>query len=136
MDPVLTRVLELQRLAIQSSDSKRLQCINKAKIDIEANIQVADAARRSLQEAMVSGTPEDQKLQAAKTSCAASSAQAIGASAEACSGSETSFVGATQVQVRITQDLGDHDPAAIKEKDSTPPPPATEASPFSANFNL
>lgn len=93
------RVLELQGSARKAKDVIKLNCVNDKLLAVKQLLNIAEAAKNELTEAIAGGDPAGQVHQYGQVKLAHERTSAERQDAEGCIGEEIVFVGPTEVDV-------------------------------------
>ena len=99
MQSVLARAVAVQQVAREQKDVIRLNCVNDKLLRIEQLLDIAEAARNELVEAVAAGDGEASLHQYSQVGIAHEKVTALREEAEACVGEELVFLGPTSVDV-------------------------------------
>lgn len=99
MKTMLERVLSIQQVARKQKDVIRLNCVNDRLLQVKKLLNIAEAARNDLVEAIASETPTEQHHQFSKVTISHEKVTVLRDEAEACVGEELIFLGPTEVVV-------------------------------------
>lgn len=99
MRGVLTRVLELQKAARKNKDVIKLNCVNDKLLQVKQLLNIAEASRNNLIEAITGGDEGERYHQFTQVTVSHEKTMGLRDEAEACIGEELTFVGPTDVEV-------------------------------------
>ncbi len=130
MKGMLKRVLQLQQTARKQKDIIKLNCVNDKLLQLKQLLNIADAARNNLTEAITLQNEPERYHQYGQITIAHEKGAVARDEAEACIGEELIFVGPTEVQVDepdVVDDPTEDDPFNFDLDELEPP---AYASPF------
>lgn len=99
MQTVLTRAVAVQQVARKQKDVIRLNCVNDKLLQIKQLLNIAEAARNDLVEAVAADNGEEGQHQYSQVSISYEKVNVLREEAEACVGEELVFLGPTSVEV-------------------------------------
>ncbi len=102
---ILLRIQSLQEQARKQKDIIRLNCLADKLVQAKVNLNIADQAMGSVQEAIGRKDEPGSVHEFTRITIVHQKAQVLGAEAEACVGEDLSFVGATKVEVTIDPNI-------------------------------
>ncbi|MCG8420912.1 MAG: hypothetical protein MJE77_23575 [Proteobacteria bacterium] len=107
MKRMLDRVIAIQQVARKQKDVIRLNCVNDRLIQVKKLLNIAEAARTELVEAIAGNDDRDRYHQFSKVTIAYENISVLRDEAEACVGEELMFVGPTRRDVEKPPILDD-----------------------------
>jgi len=99
MQKVLVRIVELQKLARKQKDVIKLNCVNDKLLQVKQLLNIADASRTDLVEAIAQQDADSTTHQFSQISIAKEKTDGLHGEAEGCIGEELIFLGPTEVTV-------------------------------------
>lgn len=99
MQNMLIRVVELQKLARKQKDVIKLNCVNDKLLQVKQLLNIAEAGRTNLVEAIAQDDADGSKHQLSQITIAKEKSAGLRDAAEACIGEELIFLGPTEVTV-------------------------------------
>lgn len=120
MNEALTRLQGLVEAARKAKDIIRLNCLTDKLVQLRANMNVADQAIQSLQDAMARRDEGASVHEYTRVTIVNQKVQVLAAEGEACVGEDLNFVGATRVDVDAPN-LPDPQPPGTVVPDFRPP---------------
>lgn len=130
MESIQSRLTQLQQQARSSRDIIKLNCVNDKLLQVKQLLNIADAARISLSEAVSTHNEADRYHQYTVITVSSEKARSLRDEAEACIGEELVFNGRASIDVDapdIPDDPTATDPFALAGFDIERP---TYATPF------
>lgn len=130
MKGMLKRVLKLQQVARKQKDIIKLNCVNDKLLQLKQLLNIAEAARNNLTEAITVKNEGDRYHQFGQITISHEKATVLRDEAEGCIGEELIFLGPTEVDVDkpdIDDDPTDDNPFDFNDPDIERP---GYASPF------
>ena len=125
MNDTVKRITDLQNQVKRQKDIIRLNCVNDKLVQAKVNITIGEQAMRALQESISRADEGGRTHEFTRLTIVNQKVQVLGAEAENCIGEDSSFVGATRVDVEVDPNLPTVDvtqPAAPQIDNSRPPP--------------
>jgi hypothetical protein len=99
MQGMLERVVELQQVARKQNDVIKLNCVNDKLLQVKQLLNIAEAARTNMIEAIAAQNEGDRYHQFGQVTIAHEKVSVLRDEAEACIGEELVFLGPTEVDV-------------------------------------
>jgi hypothetical protein len=99
MQGLMQRVIELQQVARKQKDVIKLNCINDKLLQVKQLLNIAEAARTNLVEAIAVQDEEERYHQFSQVTIAAEKVTVLRDEAEVCIGEELVFLGPTEVDM-------------------------------------
>tara|TARA_R110002096_G_scaffold16898_2_gene57699 strand:+ start:30404 stop:30973 length:570 start_codon:yes stop_codon:yes gene_type:complete len=99
MQDILVRVVELQNLARKQKDVIKLNCVNDKLLQVKQLLNIAEAGRTDLIEAIALQDGDSSAHQFSQISIAKEKTDGLHGEAEGCIGEELVFLGPTEVTV-------------------------------------
>jgi hypothetical protein len=130
MQDVLKRVVQLQEVARKQKDIIKLNCVNDKLVQVKGNMNVAEGANTSMNEAMARGDDAGRAHEFTRVGLVYQKIQVLGTEAENCIGEDLTFIGQTEVKVEVDPSIPETDPTR-----EPPPEPIIERPPVSSPFN-
>jgi hypothetical protein len=130
MKGMLDRVLVIQQAARKQKDVIRLNCVNDRLLQVKKLLNIAEASRNDLVEAIAADSEVERYHQFGKVTISHEKVSVLRDEAEACVGEELIFLGPTEVVVDrppIVDDPTQDDPFDLSDSDIERP---AFASPF------
>jgi hypothetical protein len=130
MKGMLDRVLAIQQMARKQKDVIRLNCVNDRLLQVKKLLNIAEASRNDLVEAIAADSETERYHQFTKVTISHEQVSVLRDEAEACVGEELIFLGPTEVVVDrppIVDDPTRNDPFDLGSEDIERP---AFASPF------
>ena len=128
MQEVFRRVVQLQDVARKQKDVIKLNCVNDKLLQIKQLMNISDAAKTNLQEAITRGDEEGRYHEFGRITIADQQISVLGTEAENCIGEDLSFLGPTEITVELPEEPDDPTRPQEPEVPEVEPPPI--ASPF------
>jgi hypothetical protein len=128
MQEVFRRVVQLQEVARKQKDVIKLNCVNDKLLQIKQLMNIADAAKTNMQEAMARGDEEGRYHEFGRVTIADQQISILGTEAENCIGEDLSFLGPTEVVVEQPEEPDD------PTRPQDPIVPEVEAPPLASPF--
>ena len=99
MKSMLERVIAVQQVARKQKDVIRLNCVNDRLLQVKKLLNIAEASRNDLIEAIAADNERERYHQFSKVRISHEKVSVLRDEAEACVGEELIFIGPTQVDV-------------------------------------
>lgn len=99
MKGMLERVIAVQQVARKQKDVIRLNCVNDRLLQVKKLLNIAEASRNDLIEAIAADNERERYHQYSKVTISHEKVSVLRDEAEACIGEELIFIGPTQVEV-------------------------------------
>jgi hypothetical protein len=128
MQEVFRRVIQLQEVARKQKDVIKLNCVNDKLLQIKQLMNIADAAKTNMQEAIARSDEDGRYHEFGRVTIADQQTSVLATEAENCIGEDLSFLGPTEVIVEEPQEPDD--PTLPQE----PQVPEVEAPPIASPF--
>lgn len=116
MQGMLERVIALQQMARKQKDVIRLNCVNDRLIQVKKLLNIAEASRTDMVEAIASENERERYHQYTKVRITYENVTTLRSEAEGCVGEELIFLGPTRVEVEkppIVDDPTKEDPFTL-----------------------
>jgi hypothetical protein len=127
---VLQRIQGQQDQAKKDKDIIRLNCLTDKLVQAKVNINIADTAIVSLEDAVRRRDEGASLYEFTRVTIVHQKAQVLENEAQQCVGEDLSFVGATRVDVEVDPNVRTDDPTAPEA-----PPMAVDRPPVASPFN-